>query len=357
MMRLKKQREGKLSLMTFRLLESIDISDGATIRKIALYEGDLTAIPGDHRTDILIVSAFPNDYTPSRTSLIGSLEKRGLSIGQLAAAKAYDLRTTSAFWLSNAITGPAAGMNIGHVACFEPRVLGSPPTVVGNLFRGLFPFFDDRKDQVVMMPVLASGDQAYTPEIMLCSILEAAVHWLARGLAISELKIVERNSVRAAALANMMADFKSKLVHPQLKPLESKTFDVFLSFSILDSKAADIARDALTKQAVARKVFDFRLQIDKGKSWQDEIDSALSSSSAVMAILSPSYFRSPECQEELAQARLRNKKSERTVLFPIYWLDSGKELALWLQILNFADCREGDYRKLTQIVSELALKW
>jgi hypothetical protein len=341
--------------VTFKLLEKIDISDGAIIRRIALYEGELAAIPSEHRADILIVSAFPNDYSPSATSLIGALGRNGLSISQLAAAKAHDLRPTSAFWISLPITGPAEVLNIGQVACFEPRVLGSPPTVVGNLFRGLFPFLDDRKNQVVVMPLLAAGDQGYAVETMLRSILDAAVHWLARGLPISELKIVERDPARASFLANIMADFASKLVIKKIKPIESQMFDVFLSFSAKDSEAADIANAELTKGNSTRRVFDYRLEIDKGKSWQAEIDRAISSSKAVIAILSPSYFESPECKEELMQARLRNKRSDRAILFPIYWLDWGKELDLWLQVLNLADCREGDPRKLTRAVNELVI--
>jgi hypothetical protein len=273
--------------MTFRLLDSIDISDGSTIRRIALYEGELTAIPEEHRADILIVSAFPNDYIPTPTSLIGGLERNGLSVGRLAANKAHDLRTTCAFWISNPIAGPAARLNIGQIACFEPHVLGSPPTVVGNLFRGLFPFLDDRKNQVVAIPMLATGDQGYSKDLMLQSILDAASHWLARGLAISELKIVERDPIGAAALATTMADFKSKLLPSRLKPAESATFDIFLSFSTNDSKAVDCARAELDKKQAGKKIFDFRLQIDTGKSWQVEIDRAISSSKAIIAFLSP----------------------------------------------------------------------
>jgi hypothetical protein len=55
------------------------------------------------------------------------------------------------------------------------------------------------------------------------------------------------------------------------------------------------------------------------------------------------------------QARLRNKRSDRTVLFPVYWLDWERELDLWLQVLNYADCREGDYEKLTSTINGLAL--
>lgn len=45
--------------MTFRLVDCVDIADGSTIRRIALYEGELTDIPRHHRADILVVSAFP----------------------------------------------------------------------------------------------------------------------------------------------------------------------------------------------------------------------------------------------------------------------------------------------------------
>jgi hypothetical protein len=91
--------------MTFKLLDSIDISDGQITRRIALYEGDLTAIPKEHRADILVISAFPEDYHPSRSSLIGALERNGLSVNQLATTKAHDLRTACAFWIFNPIVG------------------------------------------------------------------------------------------------------------------------------------------------------------------------------------------------------------------------------------------------------------
>jgi hypothetical protein len=304
------------------------------------------------RSIVQIFSLFPN-YAPTRTSLIGALDKCGLSVEQLAATKAHDLRATCAFWISNPIKGAAVTMNIGQIACFEPRVLGSPPTVVGDLFRGLFPFLDDRKNQVVAMPLLAAGNQGWSQDQMLRSILDAASHWLARGLAVSELKIVERVPNRAAALASTMADFKSKLAASNLKPSQSSTFDIFLSFSTKDAKAADCAKAEIYKRDNAKRIFDFRLQIEKGKSWQEELDLAISSSSAIIAILSPAYFESPECREELMQARLRNKRSDRTILFPIYWRDWGKDLDLWLQVVNYADCREGNYETLTSTVSKL----
>jgi hypothetical protein len=344
-----------MDTMTFKLLNNIDISDGGTTRRIALYEGDLTAIPPEHRADILVVSAFPHDYCATPTSLIGALDRVGLSVADLAANKAHDLRATSAFWISQPLGASAPVKNIGQVACFEPAVRGSPPSVVGDLFRGLFPFLDDRRNYVVAMPVLASGDEGWSPAIMLRAILNAAAHWLARGLAISELKIVTPTRNDAVALAATFQDYKAKLSTAALKPSQSAAYDVFLSFSTADAAAADHAKSALQMSIDAKKIFDFRLSIDKGKSWQEELDRAICSSRNIVAILSPAYFASSECREELMQARLRNKRATNPLLFPIYWQDWGKELDLWLQVVNYADCREANVQALAAAVSTLSL--
>jgi hypothetical protein len=171
------------------------------------------------------VSAFPDDYDPTPTSLIGALNRQGLSISELARDKLHDLRKTCAFWISKPIDGPSARWNIGQIACFEPQMLGSPPTLVGDLFRGLFPFLNDQRNQVVAMPLLAAGDQGWSAELMLRSILDAATHWLARGLPISELKIVARGA-RRQALLSAMADCRAQLAQqpPQASPPAS--FDV-----------------------------------------------------------------------------------------------------------------------------------
>jgi hypothetical protein len=341
--------------MTFNLLNSVDISDGAITRRVALYDGDLTTIPQEHRTDILVVSAFRDDYLPTETSLIGALYRAGLSVGMLADAKAYDLRETSAFWISKPLGTTARVKNIGQIACFEETVLGSPPTVVGNLFRGLFPFLDDRRNQVVAMPILASGDQGWPPEVMLRAMLDAATHWLARGLAIGELKIVTHGSKHAASLAATFEGFKSELSTVALKPSQSAGFDVFLSFSSADAAAADCAKSVLQTRTDAKRIFDFRLSIDKGKSWQEELDRAISSSRNIVALLSPAYFASNECREELMQARLRNKRAANPLLFPVYWRDWGKELDLWLQAVNYVDCREANADALAVEMGALAL--
>lgn len=340
--------------MAFEKLSNLSISDGSVIRTIAVYRGDLTAIPPDHAVDILVVSAFPNDYIPTRTSLIGALHRAGLSVAQLAADKEYDLRATSSFWLSRPISADRGRLNIGRIACFESGFIGPPTAVVGDLFRGLFPFVSGENDVDVAMPLLAAGNQRYPATVMFDAIINAASHWLARGLGIRELKIVILDRQLAGLLALRLKEATPPL--PVQAGAARKAFDVFLSFANSDTDAAGAIKEALQKRRDIGPVFDYRFSIDKGVSWQTKIDEAITSCRSIIAVISPSYIGSPECQEELLQGRLRHKREGGSVLFPIYWRRWDGDLALWLQLINAADCREANAEKLATCVGGLGFK-
>ena len=341
--------------MTLRLLNSIDISDGAITRHIALYDGDLTAIPPEHRADILVVSAFPDDYLPTRTSVIGALYRKGLSVGVLATSKAHDLRATSAFWISQPLSESEPVKNIGQIACFEPAVLGSPRNRRRRFVRGLFPFLDDRRNHVVAMPILASGNQRSSPRLCRAQSWTRRRTRLARGLAISELENSHTRGQTRGFVGGSFRGFQVEIVDrsPEAQPVHG--IRCVPSFSTANAAAADCAKSALLARADAKRIFDFRLSIDKGKSWQEELDHAISSSRNIVTILSPAYFASNECREELMQARLRNKRAAKPLLFPVYWQDWGKELDLWLQAINYVDCREANAQTLAATMSTLAL--
>lgn len=332
--------------MSFVPLARIDISDRNTTRRIALYEGDLAAVPREHALDLLIVSAFRDDYIPTPTSLIGALARRGLSVQSLANDKAFDLRTQCAFWLSNPIELP--GIHIGRLACFESQMIGLPTALVGDLFRGMFPFLDPDEDQVVGMPLLSTGDQGWSHKAMLEAVLDAASHWLSRGLPIRELKIVLRPSHRNAELVESFNAFRSE-THLSDAP----DTDVFLSYSSRDAKVASRTEQELLQRSDISKVFNFRSDIQVGMSWQREIDDAIESARAMVALISPDYLKSPECQEELMVARLRHKHEGR-FLFPVWWRGEDSDVRLWLRNINIADCRQADVSGLVSSIAGLS---
>jgi hypothetical protein len=67
----------------------------------------------------------------------------------------------------------------------------------------------------------------------------------------------------------------------------------------------------------------------------------------MVAFLTPSYFKSIECKEEINMARLRHKREDQSFLFPlnVRSLDNEAELPLWLQAVNYLDCRETNTTK------------
>ena len=156
----------------------------------------------------MIVSAFQNDYYPLPSSLIGALHRRGLSVEKLARNKAVDLRETAGFWLSQPLNSKETNLGVRRILCFEPHFLGAPGEVVGNLFRGLFPFLSDAHGATVAMPIISAGSMGENPAQMLSALISAAAMWMERGLPILELRIADRNSDRVAALAAAFAEFK-----------------------------------------------------------------------------------------------------------------------------------------------------
>ncbi|MEF8731022.1 MAG: toll/interleukin-1 receptor domain-containing protein [Candidatus Accumulibacter meliphilus] len=168
-----------------------------------------------------------------------------------------------------------------------------------------------------------------------------------RGLPISELMIFERDRSRMPALVALMekvdqGDDASRTRGASLSapPPVAQYYDVFLSFSSHNANAADAFKRELAVIDPTATVFDFRLSIQKGKSYQDDIDRAIESCRKVVSILSPAYFASPECQEELNIARLRNKRAGFGLLIPLYWKSVSPSLPLWLQTLNQCVCVE-----------------
>ena len=333
---------------------AIKVFDGQTERLISLVLGDITELGRHEVVDILVASAFPDDYVPTPTSLIGALHRSGLSVAELARDKAVDLRSTSGFWLSREIDDRSAWRGARRLAVFEPHELGSPPEAVGALFRGLFPFLSDREDRRVAMPILSSGDQRWSATVMMEALLNAAIEWMRRGLPISQLMIFERDPGRVPSLLTLMKKLAedgegsstsgSSLSAP---PPVVPHYDVFLSFSSHNADAADAFKRKLAVISQSTTVFDFRLSIQKGKSYQDDIDRAIESCRKVVSILSPAYFASPECQEELNIARLRNKRAGFGLLIPLCWKSVSPSLPLWLQTLNQSDCLEESLEKLT----------
>ncbi|HMH24084.1 MAG TPA: toll/interleukin-1 receptor domain-containing protein [Puia sp.] len=175
-----------------RLLSEIIITGPLHNSSVQLLQGDLTAIPKEHHTDILVVSAFPNDYTPLPGSLMYALHEKGIDVGELAKDKAVNLVQELGCWLSRPLSkAQQEQFNFKQILCFEPtRQAGAPETIVGNIFRCINNFVFGDENNVIAMPVLASGKQKVPIEKMLPAMLDACIFWLESGVPLDCIKLM-----------------------------------------------------------------------------------------------------------------------------------------------------------------------
>jgi len=330
-------------------LASIPVRSKDRIHEIAFYHGDLTAIPESERVELLVVSAFPNDYSPTPSSLIGALANAGLSVARLSASKELDLRAGFGCWLSRPV-GQYPGLAFDRIMVFE-TMLGPAPEVIGDLFRALTPFvLGEPQVNSIALPVLASGDQNEDSSVMLKALIDAAIGWLQIGLPISTIKIVERDREKALHLASQVTALVGKIT---FQAKQSAQYDYFVSYSHTDKNAADEVVRALTARSSA-KVFLDRKDIATGASWQRDIWAGLEKCRRVIALISPEYLLSDMCQEEWAMAMIRRRDENPSVLVPIYLRSA--DLPLHVRMLQYQDCRESDLEKLRGVCSGITVE-
>ncbi|KAJ1623223.1 hypothetical protein T492DRAFT_303215 [Pavlovales sp. CCMP2436] len=161
---------------------------------IELGFGDLSKLePGADEYDLLIISAFPGDYSAVPGTLIGALSRnKGLSVGQLARDKdpADDLRQVFGCWLSKPIDSKKQ-VGFKRLLCFErgrQLLLAAPAKTIGSMFRAVIAAAADTESMLI--PLLASGNQQVDPMKMLAATVEAAVHWMQSGLELRRCTIV-----------------------------------------------------------------------------------------------------------------------------------------------------------------------
>jgi hypothetical protein len=344
-----------------KLLASWDILYGEEQRTIQLLLGDLANLPREHLVDMLIVSAFANDYLPTPTSLIGALDGRGLSVAELAENKKVDLRQQFSCWLSQPVP-PSFGFR--QLVCIESDWLGTPPEICDDLFRALSPYLiTDFPNASVAMPVLGAGDQGYPVDVMFRAILTAAVSWLKRGLPLRLLKIVVHSSEQSKVAKAEFEDCHSQLARQPPRPdrasatekleeTKKDSYDYFLSYSRKDSGAAGVIREEIQRLRPGVRIFFDRFSIVVGSSWLMSIAEALDHSKRVIPVYSPDYWASSPCKDEFLAARTREYVTGEQILFPIYFRTS--DFPTLFQNLQYFDCREADPTKLRDICQKLS---
>ncbi|MBL0358987.1 MAG: hypothetical protein IPP72_19945 [Chitinophagaceae bacterium] len=196
-----------------QLLSEINIERTTGTAVIQLLQGDLSNIPIEHRTDILVMSAFPGDYIALEGSLIKALSDKGLSVAALAMDKETDLRSQLNCWLSKPLSlSDQQLFNFKKILCFEPgEKIQQPLEVVSNIFRCINTFAFEEDNNVLAMPIIATGYQKVPMQKMLPALLQACHFWLTNGLPLNCIKLVVHRSEQAPQATGLFEAFKNTL--------------------------------------------------------------------------------------------------------------------------------------------------
>ncbi|MCA1758844.1 MAG: hypothetical protein LC658_03660, partial [Bacteroidales bacterium] len=175
-----------------KLLSQITVQRQQNHATIQLLHGDLTAIPKEHSADILVVSAYPGNYEPYKDTLMAALFNKGIVVAEMAKNKEIDLRKQLGCWLSKPLSQEQQKQfHFKQILCFEPGTkVQEDKTVVGNIFRCINVFAFEKQNNVIAMPVVASGNQKVSLDKILPAIVEAAIFWLENGLPLKSIKLV-----------------------------------------------------------------------------------------------------------------------------------------------------------------------
>lgn len=334
-----------------QFIDSISICDKGK-KRVELHQGDLTSLRPDEAVDLLVISAFPNDYTPTSSSLIGSLYKKGLSVADLALSKEIDLRQYFSCWLSQNIEPEDPGLRYSRILCFEPLIRGEPPELVGDIFRSLAPILgNDLGISTIAMPLVAAGDQGYSVSTMLRPLLDAAIQWMERGLPLECIKIVTHSDLVTSEARKVFLKKKATYSTVPSKEDFGTDYDVFISYAHENTPQMQMLENELNKYAL--RIFLDRKDIDIGSPWQPQIFESLDRCRKVVALLSPGYLKSKVCKEEFNIAWVRSRETEHEILFPVYLFSTN--LPTYMKYRSYFDCREGDEDRLRSACDKLLL--
>lgn len=328
-----------------QLLDQLAIVSSAQKHTIELYHGDLTDIDDINAVDVLVVSAFPNNYHPVNKSLIGALAKKGVSVRDLAEDKAEDLRESFSSWMSKPIADKQTGINFDRILVFEPRLKGEPAEFVGDIFQSLIPFVHGEPHiHSIAMPIVGSGRQQFSAIEIFQSLLDAAVNWCLLGLPVDRIKIVEFNQLKAMELKGAFAILKQQyanLAEPEHQ--QAFKYDLFISYSHENTREVDFLYGELKKLKPDLKIFLDRQDLSAGSAWQTDLYETLDECKKVIAVYSPTYLTSRVCKEEYNIALMRHRE-EGDVLIPLYLYSAN--LPTYMKLIQFIDCREYDQTKI-----------
>lgn len=155
-------------------LNFVQIETKTGIKEFELIHGDITALP--FKVDLLCISAFRNDYVPTRSSVVGHLYRKGINLEQLSRQPYLDFKDSLGVWVASSIANDI----FNQLVCVE--IIGrnrSFQHVIKNLFSVISALeIQGQKNTTLALPLLGSGNQGIGTGLVMPALIETSLDFL-----------------------------------------------------------------------------------------------------------------------------------------------------------------------------------
>lgn len=227
-------------------LHSVPFHIDGRMKEICVYCADVTRF--DSEIDILTTSAFINSYAPTPATVFRALDEVDINVWLLSQSPAFDLRNPCHVWLSKEVTGSSA--QIRRIGCIEfpgdPIRHADPFKAEQSIISSIQAYFHmldlaavyDVKMDTVALPLIGSGRQHISGNLLLIPLINECLSFLARNRSVSRICFIERNPEKAALIAQAL---QSSLRFSKTHEIQITTPEAtaFISYSSKDKNIAD----------------------------------------------------------------------------------------------------------------------
>jgi hypothetical protein len=284
-------------------------------KRLEIWLGDVTARVGPTAADLLVISAFPDDYIPVPGTVVERLLQLGINVESEAASKAQDWRKAWNCWVSRPLGRP----QVGQLICFEHGWDARPESVVGNVFRTVRELLSlgepgaqaMRSVETLRMPLLSTGQQQASRREMLRALITQAFLHLAAGLPVKRVQLFLRPGSRG--LESLLVELGVCLEENRHQwqgglwnqaPPEQ---DLFMSYRHGDLNLVTPLLQSLKALHPGISIFIDHEHLVPGHHWKLELLKAMARCRRALCLITDTYPDSVECVDEFHAALLRSQ--------------------------------------------------
>ena len=245
-------------------------------------------------TDMLVVSAFRNDYYPLPGTMVGMLSTNyGVSVQELSQDPSIDLKDLGV-WVSREVAGDVP---FRRLACVE--IVGNadtPAEITENLFFSIKRCAGRGIDvRTIAMSLIGTGNQAIESSHIAAPLLTECVNALETIDRLERIVFFERDPQKYALLVDS--------VRKVLPAITDKS--VFISYSHRDRVIADIVSEVFEENGIKTWIDHKKM---RNPNYAAEIIEAMRDSYAYLILISKSSLASADVYRELRNAALLQDK-------------------------------------------------